>query len=244
MISVPAFTAARTGFPRRPSPMRRYRPAPLLAACLGLLLTAAARAQAPPDPLRLVPDQADVAIKVEKPRQLAESVTANDLLKQLQTLDPVKELLDSTIYRRFYQLVAYFEKQLGAKWPELLDRLGGGGIVAAGQLQVDNAPALLVLQGTDAALTRRFVDLGLQVVEQEVARSESKERIKKESYRGVETVRLGDSFHAAAVGAAVLVSNKAEGLRAALDLQIDGPAKSLAKSPKIVDARKLLPPDP
>src|SRR5262245_65889150 len=115
MISVPAFTAARTGFPRRPSPMRRYRPAPLLAACLGLLLTAAARAEAPPDPLRLVPDQADVAIKVEKPRQLAEPVTANDLLKQLQTLDPAKELLDSTTNRRSYQLHAHLEREPRAK---------------------------------------------------------------------------------------------------------------------------------
>jgi Protein of unknown function (DUF3352) len=224
--------------------MRRYRPAPLLVACLGLILTAAARAEAPPDPLRLVPDQADVVIKVEKPRQLAESVTANDLLKQLQTLDPVKELLDSTIYRRFYQLVTYFEKELGAKWPELLDRLAGGGVVLAAKAGPNPAPSLLVIQGRDPELVQKFAKLALEVIEQELARQEAKDRPEKDTYRGVETVRVGKDFHAAVVGSTLLISNKDDVLHLALDLQADGGEKSLAHVGSVAEARKLLPADP
>ena len=45
---------------------------------------------------------------------------AMELIKQAEALGPVREFLDSTNYRRFYQLIAYFEKHLGARWPELL----------------------------------------------------------------------------------------------------------------------------
>ena len=47
------------------------------ACVVGLLVvaTTTVRAEAPPDPLRLIPDQADLFIKVEQPRKLIESVT-------------------------------------------------------------------------------------------------------------------------------------------------------------------------
>jgi hypothetical protein len=204
----------------------------------------AARADGPPDPLRLVPDSAEVLVEVKNPRRMVETFTGLELVKKAEELGPVREILDSTNYRRFYQLVAFFEKQLGARWPDLLDRLAGGGVVLAAKVQTGDAPALLVVQGADTALMRRFVELGLQVLEQEVARSESKERLQKSPYRGIETVRLGNDFHAAVCGSALLISNKAEGLHAALDLQIDGPKKSLVQSPKVAEARKLVPPDP
>lgn len=224
--------------------MRLVRLSAISFVCL-LVGVATARAETPPDPLRLVPDSADVIVEVKNARRLSETIMGLEAVKQAQVLGPVREVLDSTNYRRFYQLVAYFERQLGARWPELLDRLAGGGAVLAAKIQQnDNSPVLLVVQGTDATLLRRFTELGLQILEQEVARTESKERLQKTAYRGIETVRLGDGFHAAVAGAALLVSNKANTLRAALDLQIDGDRKSLAHSPKIADARKLLPSTP
>src|SRR5947199_4514626 len=93
-----------------------------------LALSSAARADAPPTPLRLIPDQADVVVQVDHPRKLAQSYIHLDLWKGLYQLDAVRETLESTNYRRFLQLVAYLEKQLGMPWPELLDRLSGGGI--------------------------------------------------------------------------------------------------------------------
>jgi hypothetical protein len=205
---------------------------------------AAARAESAPDPLRLVPDAADVMVEIKNPRRLAETVTQLDLVKQAQELGPVREVLDSTNYRRFYQLVAYFEKQLGAQWPELFDRLAGGGIVLAAQIGPNPAPALLVVQGTDEKLTRRFVDLGLQILEQEIARREGKERVEKAPYRGIDAVHLGKEFHAAVVGSALLISNNDKSLHAALDLHLDGGKNSLAHSPTVAEARKLLPADP
>jgi hypothetical protein len=128
----------------------------------------------------------------------------------------------------------------------LLDRLAGGGAVLAAKLKpdTDSSPTLLVVQGRDAELMRKFVHLALQVAEQELARQESKERPKKGSYRDMEMVRIGDGFHAAGVGATLLISNKEPALHKALDLHRDGGSKSLADVQGLRDARQLLPSDP
>jgi len=212
-------------------------------ACWGALLigTAAVRAEAPPDPLRLIPDQADVLFQIDSPRQLVETATTADLLQQFQKLDAIRELYDSTNSRRFYQLTAYFEKHLGAAWPDLLDRIGGGGVAVGVKLGPNPAPALLVMQSKDAETLRKFVKVGLEIVEQELARQEKTERPIKGSYRDVETVHIGDGFHVAIAGSALLVSNKEEALHKGLDLHLDSGKASLANVAGVADARKLLP---
>jgi hypothetical protein len=225
--------------------MRLPHPTRACLACFGLLIAAhLVRADPPPDPLRLVPEQADLVLEVKQPQKLAEILTTLDLLKELKALQQVKEFYDSTNYRRGQQLLAYFEKELGARWPALLDRLAGGGAVLAVKLGPDPAPALLVVQGKDEELTRQFAKLTLQVAEQELARQESKDRPEKGSYRDVATVHIGKQFHAAVAGSALLVSNVEEGLHRALDLYRDGDAKSIAHVAGVADAQRLLPPDP
>src|SRR5262249_26267293 len=98
--------------------------------CL-LCCVLAGRAEAPPSPLRLVHPEADVLLEVKQPRALVEAFTQLDQVKQLKEFEAAREFLDSTSFRRFVQLVAYFEKELGATWPDLLDRLGAGGAVLA-----------------------------------------------------------------------------------------------------------------
>jgi hypothetical protein len=174
------------------------RPSRCLAlACLCLAWAAAARAVAPPDPLRLVPAEADLFLQVNDPRHLVDPARALPGLEAWYDLQPVKEYRDSTNARLFAQLVGYFEKQLGAKWPDLLDRLAGGGAVLAVKPGPNPAPALLVVQGKDEELLHKFVRLGLDVVEQELARQGAKGRPEKGTYRDVETIRIGGQFHAA-----------------------------------------------
>src|SRR5262245_45867439 len=215
-----------------------------LAVCLGLLVAAAAHAAPAPDPLRLVPDQADFFVEVKQPRKLVEALKEFGLYKQLQTLPQAREFFESTNYHRFLQLVAYYEKELGAPWPELIDKLAGGGIVLAGKFGQDPAPAVLVIQGSDARLTKQFFDLALQVIEQELARQESKEKFERGNYRGVDAAQIGDNAFAAVVESALVFSNNKKAMQAVLDLNADGPDKSLAKVADVAAAARLLPPRP
>src|SRR5262249_30297458 len=206
---------------------------------------APARADAPPDPLRLVPAQADLVVKIEQPRKLVESVYYLDLFKQFQKeIEAVRELYDSTNARRFYQLVAYFEKQLGVSRFGRLDRLAGCGAAVAVKFAKDPTPVLLVIQSKDEQFLHKFAKLALEVTEQELARQEAKEQLRKAEYRNTETVSIGKQFHAAVVGSALLVSNVEKALRRGIDLHVDGGKNSAAQLATPADARKLLPADP
>jgi hypothetical protein len=202
-----------------------------------LLFIAAARADSP-DPLQLVPEQADFCIKIERPRALFEFVQRNQLIKQFQAIDGLRELYDSTNFRRLTQLVAYFERELGAGYPEILDQLTGGGVVYANQLG-PRPPQLLVLQGRNEQMLRRFVEVGSRILDQELARQEAKERLEQTKYRNLDTIHIGKEFHAAAAGTALLISNRQEALHKALDLYLDKDKGSLAKVAYLSEARKL-----
>ncbi len=227
--------------------MRRFRTA---ASCLIALAFSvpAIRAETPnPDtprsPLRLVPEGADLLIQAPQPRRLLETLTTNDLLKQLQQIDPVVDLLGSTNVRHLRQLVAYFEKELGLPWPQLLDRLAGRGIVLRVQFE-SKPPLLLIIEGDDARLTQQFFQLGLKIVEQELARQDLKDKPIKGSYKGFETVRIVGDFHAAVAGSALLLSNSEKALHAGLDRVQSSSAKSMAEVPGVREAVQLLPPQP
>src|SRR5262249_2952426 len=84
-----------------------------LAFVLALAPAAPGWAAAPPHALRLVPDHAALLVKIEQPRRLVESVLNLDLVKEVYNIEAVREFYDSTNARRFFQLVTYFEKQLG-----------------------------------------------------------------------------------------------------------------------------------
>ena len=183
-------------------------------------------------------------LKIEQPRKLVEGVTQLDVFKKLQDLEAVRELYDSTNVRRALQLVAYFEKHLGAQRYELLDRLAGGGIALGVLFQHEPGTSLLVIQSRDEPFLRRFVKLSLKLTEEELARQESPEKVTKKSHRGVESVQIGKDFYMAVVGSALVVSNKSKGLKTAIDLHLDGAQASMANPAALAEARKLLPAHP
>jgi len=193
----------------------------------------------------LIPDKAEFLVQIHQPRQLVEAITTFEAFQQLQKLGAAKEVLNSTQYRRFYQLVAYFEKELGAKWPELLDRLAGNGAALALQkVGQDRAPVMLVIQGKDEQLMQKFVKLAITILDQEIARQEVKAKVEKEKYGEFEFYHVGPEFCGAQVGASVILSNNQTALKAALDLHSGKERKSLADFAALADAQKLLPKDP
>jgi hypothetical protein len=219
----------------------------LFLLAVGCLLAPAPRtlAQAPAEPLRLVSDAADLVVKIEQPHKLVQGALNNPLLTQFQKLEAVGEFYESTNYRRFQQLLAYFEKKLGGERLELLERLAGGGVALGIKFGPQPPPAVLVVQGKDEALLQRFVTLSLQVLDQELSRQEAKDRLDKSSYRGVETFHVGkDQFYLAAAGSALVLSNTEKGLRSAIDLHLDGGKKSMAQRPRLAEAHTLLGSDP
>lgn len=215
-----------------------------IAVLILSVLVHVGRADNPPDPLRLVPDEADLFLKIERPRKLIETGLNLDAFKQLRELEAVQEVYDSTNFRRLYQLVSYYEKELGIPWPEILDRVAGGGIVVAAKVGKDPAPILVVVQGTDERFFKKFLKLSLDVIDQELTRQGAPQELTRGTYHDHETFKVGNDLRAGVAGSALLISNKDDTLQKALDLYKADGKKSLAQVAKVAEARRLLPQDP
>jgi hypothetical protein len=208
----------------------------LLVAGL-LLIPIGVRAETP-HPLRYIPGEANLVLRVEKPRLLVETITQHQVAREAMQLPFVREQLESPLFQRFLQLVKYYEQDLGMKWPELLDKLGGNGVTLAAKVPGDNAPAILCIDGTDEDLAKRFVNLAVSVVEQELARQESKEKVEKGNYRGIDGFKIGD-LRIARIGSTILISNKKEALKTAVDLHFHE-GKSLKDVSGPTEARQVV----
>lgn len=193
------------------------------------------------DPLQLIPQQADLVLQVQQPRQFLETIYGLDVVRRFQQLPPVQEALDGTGLRRLQQLLTHIEKRLGAARYDLLERLGGQGVVLAIQGNVEPAPTWLVLQGRDEALATQFFALSLELIAEELARQETPQELHRACYRDCDTARIGNDLFMARAGPALILCNKNDGLKAALDLFRDGEAKSLAGAVDLVDGRKQVP---
>lgn len=202
----------------------------------------AVRAQT--DPLSLVPAQAELVVQIENPRELVEKIYGHDVVRELLKIDAVAALYDTTNVRRLFQLLGYFEKNLGHERYELLDRLAGGGMVLAGQFSGKEPAVLLVVQARDEKLLERFLQMARKVLEQELVRQESKDKVASTRHRQIETLSLGKQFHVAQVGAALLFCNSAVTLKEAVDLHLDGDKKSVRHLTGLKDSKKQLPDKP
>ena len=220
----------------------RLRHLPGLLTCVfAVLVSNPVHGDGPADPLRFVPGQAELVFKVENPARTAQNIFNLDLVREVLNIDIVREFYESTNSRRFLQLLGYFEKELGHKRFELLDRLAGGGVVVAARF-TGTPGALVVVQGKDEELVKKFSKLALKIFEQELARQEIKGKVGKGSYRDIETVEI-DKFRLAQIGATILFASDSKVLERAINCHLDN-EDSIADSSSLRDARKLLPPDP
>lgn len=216
-----------------------------LAVLVALLFVPAARA-AEPDPLRFVPASVQAVVKVENPRKLADAITTLDAFKQGMALAPVKAVFESANARRALQLLAHVETELGAKWPELLDQVAGGGVAVALRIGSDPAPVLLVSQGKSEKAVAKAFDLGAKLIEEELARQGVPGGLTRQDRDGIPTVELGKEFTLARVGSAVFISNNPAFLADATKLarSADPNAGSILTKKSVQGAKAILPNDP
>ncbi|HEV3438504.1 MAG TPA: hypothetical protein VG122_14165 [Gemmata sp.] len=196
------------------------------------------------DPLDCMPKSARVVVVVDNPRKLAETITGLDAFKRAQTLAQVRELYDSTTARRLLKLLAFAEKELGAKWPDLLDQIAGNGLALGLRFGADPAPAIAVACGTDPQQVAKAFDLAVQSLDEELARQGAKERLKVEQNEGVSLAHFGTDIHFARVESTILVSNGLDFLKEAIALAQAKPKGNPSIHKARQDAAKLLPKTP
>jgi hypothetical protein len=209
---------------------------PRLTALAGFALLIATGTARAADPLHCVPPSAQLVIVSDNPRKLAEAVTGFDAVQKAQQLPQYRAIYDSAGAKRAFQLLAMFEDKLGAKWPDLLDQLGGGGVALGTKFADGDAPVILVLCGKSADQAQKAFDLTIKTVEDELTRQGAKGGVERYKFEGADAVKIGD-LRAARLGANVLVSNNEQMLK-------EGAAQGTTGPHKARGALRLLPADP
>lgn len=203
-----------------------------------------ARAAEPLDPVRLVPPSANLIVKIDRPRAIADLAVNLVRRPELAGFRGYRDYFESTNYQLFKQLVGHFERELGNRWADLLDELAGDGVVLALKIQKDDpAPVLVIIQGHDPKLLAKFFQKALDVAQQEQARQGIHDGYARDKYRDIETLHRGDKIHSALLGSALVYSNTAARLHEAIDLYLDSSKESLLKKKEFADAKRLVPAD-
>ena len=214
----------------------------VLVSCL------AGAAGASAGPFAGVPPTAKLTLVVDNPRKLAETLRDLPGVAAAMPLPAVQDALKTPAVRRFAELVGYYERDLGADWPEVLDLIAGNGVTVASVTSgKDPDPVVLVMRGTDPAAVEKFVAGALKLLETEAAKAAvggaEPDKLRTADYHGVTTSHFGAGFHLARAGAVVTVSNTAAFLHQSLDAAA-GRTPSLADSAQVAAGRKLVGPGP
>ncbi|MBI3823206.1 MAG: hypothetical protein HY289_11085, partial [Planctomycetes bacterium] len=202
-----------------------------------LLSSAAAFAQDAKNPLRFVPGQAELIVKVDRPRELLKAIETNELFLEARKLAGVREYYDSTNFQQVYQLIAYFEKQLGQDRDEIIAELTAGGIVIGAKVTPPQG-AVLVIQSHDEKKLRRFLDVAFDVLTKELERQESKDRVVRSKYMGHDIGQIGGKLSFAIADGALIVASDEKALKLALDSQ---GKKSVLHAPAFMEAHNKAP---
>ncbi len=212
------------------------RLAALSLVVLSVGLSQAARADDAQIPVTgLVPDNAILVLQVTDPKALIERAFDEQVVSMVQSLPPYQQAMSQPETQHVLGLVRFFEGKYGLKLPALLGKSVGGGITFAA---CPDDQVLLIVESEDATMLQEVHDFFRTIAQGEAVKQGDPERVKSAEYRGIQGWTFGGNESHAIVGNRLLVSNKPDLLKAALDRHADGGLNSLAQSANFAAARK------
>ena len=200
-----------------------------LSAALPLVLLRLAGAADPlPPAAEWLPPEPIVSIEVSDPNRLL------DRLLDPHTTAAIQETAAYQHYRKTPQMMEFlngirlFEASLGVSWETALRKLVGGGAMVA---VWPNGDAVAIIDGEDAELLGRIHEMALAIARGEAEKAGQSGRVASAEYRGVTGWTFNGEEAHAILGTRFVLANRAEALRAVIDLKSEGGA-SLASTPR------------
>lgn len=208
----------------------------VLSSLLALFATRVTAAEAT-DPARLFPESTLVYVELRNPDPLLDYAYNPDLHALVARSDQVKSAIAGGQFAKLNEGIAFLEGKLGVNWQEALRKLIGGG-VQLGFDPLSNAP-LLAIHARQADMLTKFHAAVVEAIEADHKNRGVPSPIKSEEYRGQKGYSFGHDEAHVIVGDTLLVSNRPEALKRAIDRQLDATGKSLADVAEFQQARKL-----
>ena len=196
----------------------------------------AARAEAPPPAaVEWVPSKAIVVLNVSRPKAVWDVILQPELVKAVESSAAYKAQAAKPDFRQMQNMVKSFERQFQADWQTIVRRLTGGGVTWA--VGPGNA-SLLIMDALDPEIPNGLHDLVVSMVRADAEKKGLKDRVRSMKHGDVTIWTLGPNEAHAIVGKRLLISNRPEALKAALDLRGEAGGKSVASLPAYRQARQ------
>ncbi len=213
-----------------------------LLMVLGLVLpallsqTAAAAEQLPPAS-QWIPQEAVAVLELSNPKALLDLASDGKLTEAVTTQPAYQQLASQPGFKQFQAILVYLETRLQCDWKTGLGKLLGGGVTFAA---CPDGNVLLIVDAEDEKMLRELHEILLGFARNEAAKQGDPDRVVTKEYQGVTGWTFnGDEVHAI-VGKRLVLANKPEALKTALDLRAQPNAKSLASLPEYQAARKAI----
>lgn len=201
------------------------------AALAALAASTAAQAA---DPLRLMPQSAVAYVEISRPVAILDVLLAPATSELVSGLDPYQKYLKSKEYGQLQGVVGLLEIRLGTNWRDGVRDLIGGGLY----FSVDPATnsALLISRSRKPELLAKLHSVVAELIEADAKNNSRPSPVKSKEYKGVTGWQFGPESVHAIIDDLLVVSNKEDGLKGAIDRHADASAKSLADAPAFQQA--------
>lgn len=213
----------------------RYR-APLRILLMFLFLQQGPlTAQTPPAPSAWLPADSVIVLEVHRPKVLLERLAGAEMTEAITSLPFYQHQSSTAKFKEFLNVISFLETSLETDWRAGLARLAGGGITIA---VCPEDTVVAVVDAEDERLLERLHEIFLSITRSEAEKQGHPERIASREYAGVTAWTFDGKEAHAIIGKRLIFANRAEALKAALDLRTQNGGASLADSPVFQAARR------
>lgn len=196
-------------------------------ASLGLIQAARA-ADRPPAADRILPSDALIVLQVPDTGALLDLILQERLVSAVATSPAYQKASATPEFQQMVHMVAFLESKFGTDWKTALRRMTQGGVTLAA---LPGDSVLLVVDAADAKLLHDLHEVAVSLARSDAVQKGKADPVVSADYRGVTGWTLGAGEAHAIVGNRLLLANKAETLRAAIDLQTGDSGAALAGVP-------------
>ncbi len=205
---------------------------------LSLGLALLARADDTPAPATsLVPDNAILVAQVTNPQALIDRVFDEQVIAFIEKLPPYQQAMAQAQTQQAIGLIRFFENKYGAKLPQLLAKLVGGGITLAA---CPNDQVLVIVDSQDAKMLEEVHEFFRTIAVGDAVKAGEPNRVKSAEYRGIQGWSFSANESHAIVGSRLILASKPELLKSALDSSLDGTTSNLGTSANFAAAHQAV----
>ncbi len=205
-----------------------------IVVCTLLLGRAAPAAEPLPPRAEWIPQDAVIVVDIAQPRQLLDRLLDDRVTSAVTASPQYQAAAANAEFKQLVGLVKHYQEKYQVDFRGLCGKLLGGGVTwAVGP----NEASLLIVDTEDAKLLEEVHEFIRVIARGEAEKRGEPNAVASADYRGVTGWKFGPNEAHAIIGSRLLLTNKPDWLKAAVDLRADPNGASVAKAPNYRTAR-------